>query len=190
MVHRPNGAAPPQKSHDPARTELPIGAGGSCNPQVSAGTEHCASVGPQKKRLARARVEAAEAIDDLIEENWKSGRPDADVFSNRALAERLLDVDEKTVRQWRDADKPMPIAALLCLPLAFGEDLSERLLAARRVLAGDRRAVIALGRAVARVDAYATHGVLTKEDRASLTGAVRRFIDELVEIVDGLENQK
>lgn len=189
-MHRKNGAAQPPDDNARVRTERPIGTASSCNPHTISATEHGTSVGPQRKRLARARVEAAEVLDELLDENWRSGRPDADVFSNRALAERLLDVDEKTVRQWRDADKPMPIAALLCLPLPFGEDLTERLLSARRLLAGDRRAVVALGRAVARVDAYATHGVLTNGDRAALTQSVRRFIDELVAVVDGLENQK
>lgn len=152
--------------------------------------EHCAGVGPssfpRKKRLARARVEAAEALDELLDENWQSGRPDADVFSNSAIADRLLDVDEKTVRQWRNADKPMPIAALLCLPLPFGEDLTERLLSARRVLAGDRRAIVALGRTVDRVNAYAIHGVMSQSERTACRRALLRFVEQLTEIAESL----
>ena len=138
----------------------------------------------KRKRLARARVEAAEIIDALIDERWQNGEND---FSDRAIAERLCDVDETTVGKWRHGDKPMPIAALLCLPLPFGEDLCERLLSARRELAGDTRCIVNLGRAVERCDAYAIHGVMTDENRAAYARALRRFSEQLIDIAESLE---
>lgn len=147
--------------------------------------EPCTSVGPQRrKRLARARIETAEIVDELLEEHWQRD----DSFSNRAIAERLLDVEEKTVRQWRKGDKPMPIAALLCLPLPFAEDLAERLLEMRRELAGDRRSIVALGRAVERCNQFAINGVMSESDREAFVSAVRRFIEQLEEIAAAVES--
>lgn len=185
MVHPTKLRSAEAPGESEARAERAVGDRGGCNAHASEGAEHCSSVGPQhRKRLARARIETAEILDEELDKRWRDG---ADEFSNRAIAERLLDVDEKTVRQWRDGDKPMPIAALLCMPLDFGEDLAERLLSARRLLAGDRRAIVALGRAVERCNQYAIHGVMTSRDREGAASAIRAFAEQLEEIAASLE---
>lgn len=189
MMHKTKHVAEAQNGNIAARAESVGSAVSSCISHLPTSTEHCTPVGPQsKKRLARARVEVAEMVDETIEERWEDrSRADHLLYSNRVLAEHLFDVDEKTVRQWRDADKPMPMAALLCMPSDFGEDLVEKILSARRILAGDRRALIALGRAIDRVDAFATHGVLTTSDRADCARSIRRHIESLSLIAEMLE---
>lgn len=172
----------------PVRTEQDASAESSAERSGAESTEPCAPApSAKRKRLQRARHEVAEIVDEMLDERWASGD---NTFSNRAIAERLLDVDEATVRKWRDGDKPVPLAALLCLPLAFGEDIAERILSARRELAGDRRAVIALGRAVTRVDKYALHAVFSQRDREGLVKALRSFSDELLAIATTVEETR
>jgi hypothetical protein len=78
------------------------------------------------KALARARIDTAEVFDDMLDTRWTS-----DAYSNRALARRYLGVDERIVRKWRSGDKPIPLAALLALPLELAKDLSGRVLSLR-----------------------------------------------------------
>lgn len=54
----------------------------------------------------------ARSLDRILHEHWLRG--DAG-YSNVAVA-RYCGVDEKTVRQWRDGEKPMPAGALLVMP--------------------------------------------------------------------------
>lgn len=126
----------------------------------------------------------ADLFDELLEKRWAEGD---ESVSNRALADKL-GVDERRLREYREAEKYLPLAALMCLPQALAEDVAEQVLATRREQQGDRRAVLALGRAVARVEAMATHTVMRPEDRHALKRALKAHAQHLAELGDELED--
>jgi L-rhamnose isomerase len=125
----------------------------------------------------------ADLVDEILEKRWAEGD---ESVSNRALADKL-GVDERRLREYRDGEKYLPVAALMCLPQALAEDVAEQVLAARREQQGDRRAVLALGRAVARVEAMATHTVMRNEDRRALRRAVDAHMQQLAAVLAMLE---
>jgi transcriptional regulator with XRE-family HTH domain len=99
---------------------------------------------PEVERpLVRARPASAAALHSVLREH--------DVSRNR-LAD-MLGIDEKTVRQWLKGEKPIPLAAVLAMPVDMGTSLAEKIVDARA--GGPRtvaRAVPALREAVARID--------------------------------------
>lgn len=101
--------------------------------------------------LAEARATCAGELDALLEERWVAGD---DSVSNRAIAERHLRCDEKTVRRWRDGGKPIPLAALLILPESVAIELVQRVLQ-RRFGASSVRQLVALQRAIGEAVARA-----------------------------------
>jgi len=58
------------------------------------------------------RIIAAAILDAVLNEKDEEAQYQ---FSARALA-KLLRVDEKQIRQWRTAEKPMPVSVLVKLP--------------------------------------------------------------------------
>jgi hypothetical protein len=83
--------------------------------------------------LAHARIDASKIFDEYLEHRWRTigAVTHADPYSIRALGEKYLGVTERTIRKWRQGDKPIPLAALLVLPIPFAKELVERLLASR-----------------------------------------------------------
>lgn len=127
---------------------------GSSARKIDIGSENALSV---------ARETVATKFDDILEERWRAGDLGA---SNRLLAERYVGVEEKTVRRWRKTDharrNPMPLAALIVLPIDLADELVERLWTTR----GARRDMSALRSAVDRLTC--TERPLTIAEREEL----------------------
>ena len=96
------------------------------------------------RELALARATVARAFHETLVEYfdfWRSENRGDESYSNRALARRLLNVDEKQIREWRDGRKPIPLAVVLLLPPAFVEKLLARIGADREAFVRELRAL-------------------------------------------------
>jgi hypothetical protein len=124
---------------------------------------------PADRPLASARVSAARAFFKVLERH--------DVSRMRLAA--MLGIDEKTVRQWLDGTKPIPLAALAAMPADMATDLADELLGSRSGSPTGARAVIAVSEALERTDiARASEG----ERRAlvKVVADVQRRLGELL----------
>lgn len=65
--------------------------------------------------LPKGRRLAADSFDGTLSEAWSDEHYH---LSNRAIAERDLQVDERIVRKWRSGEKAIPLGALYVLPVA------------------------------------------------------------------------
>lgn len=100
------------------------------------------SAPPAERPLVSGRVGAATALFAVLKAHDVS----------RARFADMLGIDEKTVRQWLDGSKPIPLAAILAMPVDMGTDLFDRLLDARAGGARTpKRAIAALREAIARI---------------------------------------
>jgi hypothetical protein len=116
------------------------------------------AVPPSQRPLVVARRRAAPILDHILHEHWLRGDY---AVSNVALAERWCGVTEKTIRQWRDGEKPMPFEALLVLPPSLCDELFDALNDARGRT--PRHAFVLLRAALDAVE----HGI-ANEDRREL----------------------
>lgn len=111
---------------------------------------------PAERPIAAGRTVAASALFTVLKEY--------DVSRSR-LAD-MLAIDEKTVRQWLDGSKPIPLAAIHAMPTDMATSLSEKILDARA--GGSRtpkRAMASLREAVARMN----FSRVSEEERAELS---------------------
>lgn len=103
---------------------------------------------PSQRPLAVARGELARAFDAAMHAHWLAGEG---AFSNVAVA-RSCGIDERNVRQWRDGEKAMPVAALLVMPATLTNELVT-LVRERRGLAVHQRGLAALAAALDQLEA-------------------------------------
>lgn len=99
---------------------------------------------PSQRPMAVARRDVADLLDAEMHAAWVQGN---DALSNCAVA-RACSIDEHTVRNWRKAAKPVPLAALRLLPFTLAASLVAALLNGRGQVTSHRRAVQALGDAL------------------------------------------
>lgn len=123
-----------------------------------------------------ARLAVADQLDVLVQARWDAGDAWA---SNRALA-RTCVVDEKIIRQWRDARKSLPVSALLVLPPTLVHELVTWV-QDERALTPHRRGVPMLTEALDRLDAP-----VARDDRdevmRSLIDAQRRISERIARL--------
>lgn len=141
--------------------------------------DHCTREIPYEQSTSeRARAEhslplvrCAAVVDLVLSRRWAAGDASA---TNRALAERHLRCDEKTIRQWRDGRKAIPLHALLSLPTSVSREILAALTAEIPRSPDDvaRDAVVALR------DALADSDRMSPDARAELTAAARRLTGE------------
>lgn len=132
-----------------------------------------------------ARVAAAGLFDRVLAERWARGD---DSVSNRAIADRFLRVTEKQVRQYRDARKHVPIAALYALPLELVEELVRRLLEERRGAAGRNRRGFIVLREGARLVRESLRSLST-EERVEALRSLLALQRELADVVAELAQE-
>lgn len=128
---------------------------------------------PAERPLVASRATTATALYAVLKDHGVSRLRFAD----------MLGIDEKTVRQWLDGSKPIPLSAILAMPPDMGTDLYERLLDARTGGArSPKRAIASLREAVARVDvARASEG-----ERRELLKAALEAQDRLSKVMRDL----
>lgn len=119
-----------------------------------------------------ARLEGADLFDAVLNERWEHGD---DSVSNRAIADRYLRIDEKQVRQYRDARKLLPFAALLILPVPVVAELCTRVLAARGIVQREGAAMVRHG-----IDRIAKS--LSKENAPEVRRLIRELQRQLLEL--------
>lgn len=123
-----------------------------------------------------ARVATADHFDASITARWESGEAWA---SNRALA-RPCGIDEKIVRQWRDARKALPVDSLLLLPPPLVVDVVSWVLDAR-ALTPHHRGLPMLDDALTRIEKD-----VAPDDRgevmAGLVSAQRRLTERIARL--------
>ena len=68
-----------------------------------------------ERPLPKGRRLAADSFDGTLAEAWSDEHFH---LSNRAIAERDLQCDERIVRKWRSGEKAIPLGALYVLPVA------------------------------------------------------------------------
>jgi hypothetical protein len=129
---------------------------------------------PSQRPLALARAEFARAFDSVMHNHWLAGEG---AYSNVAVA-RACGVDEKTIRQWREGEKPFPAAALTLLPGQLFDEIMSHVAAARGRT--PRRAVVQLREALTALRVQAVH-----EDQHELTRALLDAQRELLDIMSG-----
>ena len=130
---------------------------------------------PSQRPLAVARAALARAFDAALHEHWLRG--DA-AYSNCAVA-RAVGVDEKTVRQWRDGEKPIPAAALSLLPGVLHDQVLAEI--SRMRGRARKRAVVMLREVVTGLRAELAH-----EDAREVRRAIHDAQRELLELADEL----
>lgn len=134
--------------------------------------QNWAATPPSQRPLAIAREHVKVTFDGLMHEHWLRGE---DGLSNTAVA-RACGVDEKVVRDWRDARKPLPLAALLVMPVTLVSELVEFVQEQRACQ--HRRGAAMLDEAIARLERPAAPEDRAEVLRAALEGA--RRLNELV----------
>lgn len=144
----------------------------------SSRAEQTASPHPTLAIGGRARRAAADLLHAVLTERWERGDDSA---SNRVLADRYLEIDEKQVRQYRDGRKHVPLAALVVLPMPIVRDIVDRLLAMRG--ATEREGAVLIRRGV---EALKT----STRDRAEALRVVHDAQRQLLELAAHLTENK
>lgn len=116
-----------------------------------------------------ARTDRARKLDVALLARWEAGDAWA---SNRALS-RPCGIDERVIRQWRDARKSLPVSSLLVLPAPVVAVLISWI-QGKRALTPHRRGVPMLSEALGRLEER-----VERDDRSevlrSLIDAQRRI---------------
>lgn len=112
------------------------------------------SLAPSQRPLSLARVALASAFDGIMHGHWLRGEA---AYSNVAVS-RVCGVDEKTVRQWRANEKPLPWAAAIVIQSQLRFDVERQIdevrgKTPRRALTQLREALEALETQLAHEDA-------------------------------------
>jgi DNA-binding transcriptional regulator YiaG len=158
----------PRAEHDAERTTASL--------RAAEAYRDWANAPPAERPLASARSVTASALFAVLK--------DHDV--SRARFADMLGIDEKTVRQWLDGSKPIPLAAIATMPLDMGTDLSERILDARA--GGSRspkRAVSALREAAARVQVGPSTTDLERRELMKVVLAATARLNEIMREITG-----
>lgn len=187
----PNGSPPPPESTSSVRAEprsmydacsgIDGAASSARNPAESRSSraEQTTAPHPALSIGGRARRVAADLFHGVLTERWERGD---DSVSNRVLADRYLEVDEKLVRQYRDGRKHVPLAALVVLPVPVVRDIVDRLMTLRGV--SEREDAATLRQTIRRLRER------QPRDRAELLRVAKDARDELIALVDQLSEAK
>jgi hypothetical protein len=124
------------------------------------------------RRFTTARMTLAKAFSVAMHEHWLR---DNHAYSNAAIG-RLCGVDEKTVRQWRSSEKPIPATVLVLLPTQLYDDVLAAIAASRGVL--PKRALIQLRKALSDLRSQIAH-----EDKGEVTRALLDAQSQIAEIL-------
>lgn len=119
---------------------------------------------PSQRPLAVARGEIARSFDTAMHAHWLAGE---EAFSNVAVA-RACGLDERNVRQWREGEKAIPLAALLVMPATLANEMVN--------VVRDRRGVGAVRRGLAGLDLALT-GLDAAADPEDRDEVMRTLID-------------
>ncbi len=162
----------------------PVSSGNDARTAASARAENAYrdwnAVTKSQRPLALARGEVASQFNARMHAHWVNGN---DAMSNVVIAERYMGINEKTVRQWRDDEKAMPLAALLVLPPTIAAELLEWV-QDRRSLTPHRRGLPMLGDALTRLERP-----VATDDREEVLRGLREARDQIIARLDRLASE-